>query len=67
MSYEKMMKRCKPGKYKKQPMLFHAEGFTGAKSVWADQKKCPVCQCCRPTVFFVDGKCDVCNNKNNGG
>lgn len=66
MSYTKMMKRGKPGKYKNQPMLFHAESFTG-KSVYSDERECPVCGYIRPVIFFKDGKCDLCNKTNNPG
>lgn len=64
MSYEKAMKHWKNlKKYKKsQPMLFDAPSFKGSKSVWADVIECS-CGYIRPKMFFVNGKCDVCQEQ----
>ena len=62
MSYEKAMKHARnPRKYKKsQPVLFHADSFNGAKSVWANEIECPQCGYIRPSMFFENKRCDIC-------
>lgn len=63
MSYAQMMKwNRKHPKGTHQPMIFDAPSFRGAKSIWSNEIECPKCGYKRPSVFFENGICDICNN-----